>query len=239
MVKLSGDEKSRYVATMFDRLSSRYDLLNTVMSFGMHHQWRKYATDVATRAGVTGEALDLATGTGDFALQLSSRPEVSRVVGLDFAPNMLQIAIKKAVRQRKKDRVSWIQGDAQSLPFSDNRFSCITTGFGLRNFSDMGMALREMVRVAKPDGRVVILDIVPIRGNNIIHKFKKFYFNRIVPKLGSVLAGDLEGYRYLPESVEHFVEPEGLVTLMEHAGLRNVSYRLMGFGAVAIHVGEK
>lgn len=239
MVRLSGDEKSKYVATMFDRLSPRYDLLNTVMSFGMHHRWRKYASDVATRGTDIGEALDLATGTGDFAIQLSTRPQVSQVVGLDFAPGMLEIARKKAARKNGETRVSWIQGDAQSLPFSDNRFSFITTGFGVRNFSDMEAGLKEMVRVAKPSGRVVILDIVPIRGNNIIHKFKKFYFNRIVPKLGSVLAGDPEGYTYLPESVEQFIGPEDLAQLMEDAGLQNVSYRLLGFGAVAMHVGEK
>ena len=240
MVQLKGDDKARYVAAMFDRISGRYDLLNMVMSFGMHHLWRWRATGAATRNVARGEALDLATGTGDFALELAARPIITRVVGLDFSPKMLALARKKAGRNRRlKNHVRWVQGDALALPFPANRFSCVTTGFGLRNFADMEAALREMVRVIRPGGRVVILDIAPLRGRGSAQRFMRFYFSRVVPRLGAFLAKDAEGYTYLPESVENFLGPQELAQMMEKVGLHGVTYKMMGLGTVALHSGEK
>ncbi|MBI2856213.1 MAG: ubiquinone/menaquinone biosynthesis methyltransferase, partial [Chloroflexi bacterium] len=213
--------------------------LNTVMSFGMHHLWRWRATAVATKGAARGEALDLATGTGDFALELAARPSITRVVGLDFAPQMLALARKKARRNRLGRIVQWVQGDALALPFPADHFSCVTSGFGLRNFADMEVALREMVRVARPGGRVVILDIAPLRGRGPVHRFLRLYFSRVVPRMGALLAKDAEGYTYLPQSVENFLGPQDLAHMMERSGLDNVTYRMMGFGTVAIHSGEK
>ena len=159
MVHLKGDDKTRYVAEMFNSISARYDLLNTLMSGGMHHIWRRRATKIATESGV-GEALDLATGTGDFVLDLADRSEIVRVVGLDLAPKMLPLARNKAIDHGVSHKVHWILGDALTLPFPKDHFLCITVGFGLRNFSDMQTAIREMTRVVQPGGRVVILDIV-------------------------------------------------------------------------------
>lgn len=235
MARLTGQEKGRYVAAMFDRISRRYDLLNTVMSGGRHHAWRRKAADLATQGG-EGEALDVATGTGDFALELARRPGITRVVGLDFAPQMLSLARQKAARSH---RVHWVLGDAHALPFPDGRFLCVTSGFGLRNFSDVEAALGEMARVVRPGGRVVILDIVPFQGRGVLHRLSRLYLRRVIPRLGALLAGDREGYAYLPESVEGYLNPQELSQMMERLGLQRVKCQLMGGGMVALHVGEK
>ena len=239
MVQLKGDDKARYVSSMFDGISGRYDLMNTLMTGGMHHLWRWRTTAVAGRAG-TGEALDIATGTGDMAWELADRPSVSRVVGLDFAPRMLARAKAKTRRHvGEAPRVHWVRGDALSLPFSDGRFRSITCGFGLRNFSDLEAGLREMARVLAPGGRVVILDIVPVMGNDGLSRLFQWYFKRAVPWMGSLIGGSREAYTYLPESVQHYVTAEELAAMMEGIGLRGVEFRKMGLGTVAIHAGEK
>ena len=153
MVQLKGDDKARYVASMFDYISRRYDLMNTVMTGGLHHLWRWKATAIASRGG-EGEALDIATGTGDFAWELADKLSISRVTGLDFAPQMLgQARSKTRKHKRQAHRVHWVRGDAVNLPFADDRFWCVTCGFGLRNFADIEAALREMTRVVVPGGR--------------------------------------------------------------------------------------
>jgi demethylmenaquinone methyltransferase/2-methoxy-6-polyprenyl-1,4-benzoquinol methylase len=246
MVQLKGDEKARYVAAMFDRISRRYDLLNTVMSGGMHHLWRRRAVHLAVQDGQgeaplasSGQALDVATGTGDFALDLARRPGIRRVVGLDFAAKMLPLARDKAQRRGLSHRVHWMLGDALALPFPDGHFLCITVGFGLRNFSDMEAALREMTRVVMPGGRVVILDMVPLGGRGLFHRLLRVYFRGVVPRLGSLLAGSKEAYTYLPDSVDSFLTAQQLATMMESVGLQRVRYQMMGLGAVAVHVGER
>jgi len=158
MVDLKGEPKARYVAAMFGRIAPRYDRLNTVMTAGMHHRWRRLATRLAME-GLEGEALDVATGTGDLALALLRQPGVRRAVALDFVPEMLRLARKKARRQGMEDRVELVQGDALRLPFPDGRYACATSGFGLRNVGDLAAALREMARVVRPGGRVVILEL--------------------------------------------------------------------------------
>ena len=246
MVQLRGDDKARYVASMFDRISRRYDLMNTVMSGGMHHLWRRRATHLATQedqgeapSTSSGQALDVATGTGDFALDLARRPGIERVVGLDFAPKMLPLARYKAQRHDLSHHASWMLGDAQSLPFQDDRFLCITCGFGLRNFSDKEAALKEMTRVARPGGRVVILDIVPLVGGGVFHRLLRGCFRGVVPQLGALLGGNKEAYKYLPDSVDNFLTAQELSAMMESVGLQNVRYETMGIGTVALHVGEK
>ncbi|MFH1560169.1 MAG: bifunctional demethylmenaquinone methyltransferase/2-methoxy-6-polyprenyl-1,4-benzoquinol methylase UbiE [Chloroflexota bacterium] len=246
MVQLKGDEKARYVAAMFDRISSRYDLLNTVMSGGMHHLWRQRAAYLAAQEDQgeapstgSGQALDVATGTGDFALALARRLGIGRVVGLDFAPRMLPMARDKAQRRGLSHWVHWMLGDALALPFSDDHFLCATVGFGLRNFSDKEAALREMARVVIPGGRVVILDMVPLGDKGISHRLLRVYFRKVVPRLGTLLTGNKEAYTYLPDSVDSYLTAQQLAAIMEGAGLQNVHYQMMGLGTVALHVGEK
>jgi len=243
MVQLKGDEKARYVANMFDRISSRYDLLNMVMSGGMHHLWRRRAAhlavpNLAMREDI-GEALDVATGTGDFALDIARRPGIANVVGLDFAPKMLPLARHKAQKRGLSQQVNWILGDAHGLPFPDDRFLCATVGFGLRNFADKEAALREITRVVRPGGHVVILDIVPLAGRGVFQRLLRAGFRGVVPRLGALVAGNNEAYKYLPDSVDSYLTAAELSAVMMSVCLQKVRYEMMGMGTVALRVGEK
>ena len=241
MTSLNGDNKARYVSDMFDRISSRYDLLNTLMSFGMHHFWRKKATSIATNGLTNAEVLDIATGTGDFAIELASKPNVDKVVGLDFSINMLRIAKQKSDRfpYPRRRELYWLQGDALALPFPSNTFASVTVGFGLRNFADIDYALSEMERILIPGGRLVILEITPMNSRFPINKLIKLYMNKVIPIMGKLIARDIEGYTYLPESVEGVLNADELASAMKHVNLDNVNFRKLGFGTVAIHYGEK
>jgi demethylmenaquinone methyltransferase/2-methoxy-6-polyprenyl-1,4-benzoquinol methylase len=238
MAHLTGQERARYVTRMFARISKRYDLLNTVMTGGRHYAWRKRATRMAVE-GLHGPALDIATGTGDFAFDLARRPEVTDVVGMDFTREMLTIANDKATRQKLSDQTTFATGDAHSLPFRDEQFICTTVGFGIRNFIDLPTALREMVRVVRPGGRVVSLEIVRMDGRGLLPRLLPLHFRYVTPWLGSLIAGDREAYTYLPKSVENFLSASELDQAMRDAGLKNVSHKKLGLGTVAIHIGEK
>ena len=238
MGQLKGRERARYVTRMFARISRRYDLMNTVMTAGRHYAWRGMATDMAI-GELSGPALDVAAGTGDFAIDLARKASVSHVVGLDYTREMLSIAATKAERKGLSDRVDLVVGDAHDLPFPDDSFICVTVGFGVRNFVDLPQALGEMVRVVKPGGRVVILEIVRMEDRGLRGKLFPLYFRYVTPWLGVLLAGDREAYTYLPQSVQQFLSANELATMMEAAGLKNVSYRNLALGTTAIHVGEK
>ena len=238
MAHLTGQERARYVTRMFARISRRYDLLNTVMTGGRHYAWRKRATRMAVE-GLSGPALDIATGTGDFAFDLARRPEVTWVVGMDFTREMLTIANGKATRQKLSGQTTFTTGDAHSLPFKDDQFICATVGFGIRNFIDLPTALREMVRVVRPGGRVVSLEIVRMEGGGPLPRLLPLHFRYVTPWLGSLIAGDREAYTYLPNSVENFLSATELTQAMQDAGLTNVRHNKLGLGTVAIHVGEK
>ncbi|MBI4298192.1 MAG: bifunctional demethylmenaquinone methyltransferase/2-methoxy-6-polyprenyl-1,4-benzoquinol methylase UbiE [Chloroflexi bacterium] len=231
-------EKADYVAVMFGRIARRYDLLNTVMTAGRHHSWRRLATDLAV-ARLEGMGLDVATGTGDFALELARRPQVSGVVALDFSPQMLRVAEAKLRRKRLERRVEFILGDALALPFPDNTFAFVTSGFSLRNVADVGPAFSEMTRVAKPGGKVVTLEFTPVKGRDPFSRFFPWYFRNVTPRLGALLAADREAYSYLPSSVEGFSPAEEVASIMEKAGLKEVAFRKVALGTLAIHVGRK
>ena len=225
------------MAEMFGRISRRYDLLNTLMTAGRHYAWRRLAADLAV-GDQSGPALDVATGTGDFALDLALKPQVTHVVGLDFAPQMLDLGVRKAWRRDLAHRVQYLVGDAHSLPFPDGHFICATVGFGVRNFIDVPRAMREMARVVRPGGRVVVLEIVRLEGSGPLARSFALYFRYVTPWIGAVFAGDREAYTYLPQSVDGFLSAKEMTSLMEQAGFGNVPCRRMAMGTVAIHVGE-
>ena len=238
MAQLRGEERARYVSRMFGRISRRYDLLNTVMTGGMHYAWRRMAAYEAVGSGLDGAALDVACGTGDFAFDLARKPNVKQVVGLDFVPQMLAIAGGKAARQGLDASAAFTVGDAHALPFTDDTFICATVGFGVRNFIDVPRALTEMARVVQPGGRVVVLEIVRMEGRGLHKRVLPWCFQKVAPILGAILAGDSEAYSYLPQSVDEFLSARQLAAAMEGAGLRNVRRRSLGLGMVAIVSGE-
>ena len=212
------------VRAMFDRIAGVYDVMNTVMTAGLHHQWRTRAVDLA-RVGPGTRALDVATGTGDLAIELASRG--GDVVGSDFSEGMLERARAKA------PGLTWEQADALALPYPDDAFDAATVGFGARNFSDLGRGVSEMARVVKPGGRVVILEITTPQ-KPPLSTFFSLWFDRLVPLLGRFD----EAYTYLPNSVKRFPGPEGLAAAMERAGLTRIRWVLTAGGIIAIHVGE-
>jgi demethylmenaquinone methyltransferase/2-methoxy-6-polyprenyl-1,4-benzoquinol methylase len=211
---------------MFDRIAGVYDAMNGVMTAGLHHRWRARAADLA-RVAPGDRVLDVATGTGDLALELRGRG--CEVVGLDFSAGMLD-------RARAKDAgIAWVQGDAQALPYADGTFAAATVGFGARNFGDLDLGLAEMARVVRPGGRVVVLEITtPTRPP--LSTFFRLWFDRLVPLIGRV-AGDPDAYTYLPSSVRRFPDAPSLAGHLAAAGLVEVGWILTAGGIIALHSG--
>jgi demethylmenaquinone methyltransferase / 2-methoxy-6-polyprenyl-1,4-benzoquinol methylase len=224
----AGTLEEPQVRAMFDRIAGVYDVMNSVMTAGMHHRWRRRAVDLAA-VGDGDEALDVATGTGDLAVELASRG--ARVIASDFSEEMLSRA------RVKQPAITWEWANAQDLPYESNRFAAATVGFGARNFSDLALGVSEMARVVRSGGRVVILEITTPQ-KPPLSKFFSVWFDHVVPKLGR-LAGDPDAYTYLPNSVKRFPGPEGLAGLMAAAGLRDIRWILTAGGIIAIHVGTK
>jgi demethylmenaquinone methyltransferase/2-methoxy-6-polyprenyl-1,4-benzoquinol methylase len=213
---------------MFDRIARVYDLMNSVMTAGLHHRWRERAVDLAA-VGPGDRVLDVATGTGDLALAAARRVGPSgTVVGSDFSEGMLALA-------RKKDpSIAFEWGDALELPYEDASFDAATVGFGARNFSDLDRGLAEMARVVRPGGRVVILEITTPR-RPPLSTFYSLWFDRLVPLMGRFD----QAYSYLPASVKRFPGPEGVAASMDRAGLVRVRWILTAGGIIALHVGER
>lgn len=223
------------VRAMFDRISGVYDRMNQVMTAGLHHRWRARAVDKA-RVGPGDRVLDVATGTGDLALELAKRvgPGGS-VIGSDFSEPMLDIARSKTVPGQDGGAARFEWANAMDLPYPDRGFDAATVGFGARNFSDLDQGLREMARVVRPGGRVVILEITtPTKPP--LSTFHKVWFDQLVPALGK-LAGDSAAYDYLPNSVKRFPDPAGLAARMDRAGLTDIGWMLTAGGIIAIHSG--
>ncbi len=224
----SGTLPDTQVKAMFDRIARVYDRMNSLMTAGMHHRWRERAADLA-RVGPGEAALDVATGTGDLAIELARRG--AEVTGSDFAPAMLELA------RRKAPGLSFEEGDALNLTYADDSFDATTVGFGARNFADLDRGLREMTRVTKPGGRVVVLEITTPQRPPLSWFFHA-WFDTVVPQLGR-LAGDSDAYTYLPSSVRRFPLPEELAARMAAAGLTDVRWILTAGGIIAIHAGTK
>ena len=228
-------DRAGRVRAMFDRIAPRYDLMNALMTGGRDQAWRRKAARLARPEG-GGIALDVATGTGDLACALLDETGVRQVVGLDFSAPMLALGRAKARRLGVEPRIRFVAGDALALPFSDRTFACVTSAFLLRNLTDLDRGLREMARVTRPGGKVAALET----SHPTLPGFRTLfalYFRRLIPVLGALVSGDREAYRYLPRTAQGFLEPEDLSRAMRTAGLRDVTYRRLALGTVAIHVG--
>jgi demethylmenaquinone methyltransferase / 2-methoxy-6-polyprenyl-1,4-benzoquinol methylase len=225
------EEFADQVHGMFDRIAGVYDLMNSAMTAGLHHQWRQRAVDRA-EVGPGSDALDVCCGTGDLALELRRRIGADgRVVGCDFSEPMLDLA-----RQKSGERglpVEFGRADALDLPYGDASFDAVTVGFGARNLADLEKGLAEMARVLRPGGRLVILEITrpqrePLAG------FYSLWFDRVVPMIGT-FAGDSDAYSYLPSSVRSFPDPERLAGMIDEVGFDRIRWLLLAGGIIAIH----
>ena len=233
MAHLTGQDRARYVKGMFARISGRYDMMNRLMTAGQDARWRRRVIELAELPS-GGRLLDIATGTGDIAQEgLRQRPG-ALVIGADFTIEMMRVG------KENKDRegIQWAAADTLALPFTDDTFDAVASGFLMRNVIDVPGAFKEQLRVTKPGGRVVVLESSPPK-KNLLRPFIRLHLNYLIPTLGAVVTGDREAYRYLPDSTQQFQRPDILAAIMEEAGLVDIGYDMFMFGTIAIHVGRK
>ena len=238
-MNLQGKSRTKFVATMFSRISKRYDLLNTLMTGGRHHSWRKTAVKMLKQNNSANISLDIATGTGDFALELINKNKKSFVVGVDTSPNMIEIAKEKSNKLKLNNNLNFALSDAHNLPFPKDFFSYVTIGFGVRNFIDLESALKEVNRVLMPNGKLAILEIVKLNEGSFLSKIFPIYFGKITPWLGSIFAGDKEAYSYLPQSVENFISSKELTKILNSVGFKTIKTKKIALGTVTIHIAAK
>ena len=216
---------------MFDRIAGRYDLLNTVLSFGADARWRRRAARVASTP-LEGRALDVACGSGKLTRELHRLAAKGLVVGLDFSGRMLRVAATGAPGP------SYVRGDGLRLPFADGTFDAVTVAFGLRNFADPERGLCEMRRVLRPGGRAVVLEFVRPRPGPVGAAYRS-YLVHVLPRVGGLVSGDASAYRYLSQTVDSYRTPEELVALASGAGWREARIDVLTLGTVGVLAGVR
>lgn len=222
-------KQAEQVRAMFTRIAGRYDLMNRLMSFGQDVSWRrKMMAKIAFPPHA--QVLDLGAGTGDISREVRRLTEGASITAADFTLGMLQAG-------KEWQTINLCNADAMHLPFEDDRFDVVVSGFLVRNVESVDQTLSEMARVLKPGGQVLILDMTRPR-SKLLAPFIRFYLNRVVPLLGTLVTGQKEAYTYLPDSTQSFLKAEELAKKMKAAGLQNVEFETLNFGTVAIHRGR-
>lgn len=228
--------KKEQVAQMFNNISGRYDFLNHFLSLGIDKRWRKKAIQILATTN-PAVILDVATGTGDFALQ-ALRINPRKIIGVDISEGMLEVGRKKLEQRGLSDKIELLLADSENLPFPDNNFDAVTVGFGVRNFENLKRGLLEINRVMKPGARLVILEFSrPTR-----FPFKQVYnvyFKFILPKIGRLVSRDTAAYSYLPESVDVFPDGDKFVAILEETGFKNTACNPLTFGVSSIYTAQK
>ncbi|MBA2651118.1 MAG: bifunctional demethylmenaquinone methyltransferase/2-methoxy-6-polyprenyl-1,4-benzoquinol methylase UbiE [Tatlockia sp.] len=231
-------EKEKKVSAVFESVAKNYDLMNNLMSLGVHHLWKRFTVELSmVREGQN--VLDLAGGSGDLTKLLSKKVGTKgRVILADINEAMLDVGRNRLLDQGLFSNIDFVQADAQTLPFIDNSFHCITIGFGLRNVTDKEEALRSMYRVTKPGGKLMVLEFsVPtLPGLKPVYDWYSF---NILPKLGQLFAQDESSYQYLAESIRMHPSQEGLKQMIEKAGFEDCHYHNLSGGIVALHIAHK
>jgi demethylmenaquinone methyltransferase/2-methoxy-6-polyprenyl-1,4-benzoquinol methylase len=232
------DEKVKHVADVFHSVAGKYDLMNDLMSGGIHRFWKKLTIEQSgARRGHS--ILDIAGGTGDLTIRFSRIVgPTGKVVLADINDSMLKVGRDRLMDRGVAGNVEFVQANAECLPFPDNTFDVITIAFGLRNVTDKDAAIRSMTRVLKPGGKVMVLEFSKTN-NPALTKLYDFYSFNILPKMGQLIAGDAESYQYLAESIRMHPDQETLKSMMQNAGLVNCKYQNMTGGIVALHTGIK
>jgi demethylmenaquinone methyltransferase / 2-methoxy-6-polyprenyl-1,4-benzoquinol methylase len=228
--------KKEQVAKMFDNISHRYDFLNHFLSLGIDKIWRRKAIALLREAKPLS-ILDVATGTGDFALQaMDLKPE--RIAGIDISEGMLEVGRRK-VREKKLDHVIELKtGDSENIPFEENKFDAVTVAFGVRNFENLEKGLAEILRVLKPGGKLVVLEFSR-PGKFPMKQLYRLYFKHILPKIGRIVSSDRAAYTYLPESVEVFPDGDDFLRILSHVGFKNTQCKVLTFGISSIYSATK
>lgn len=235
--EVAEEEKAGLVHGVFTNVASRYDVMNDVMSAGIHRLWKDAMMDwLAPRPGQ--RLLDVAGGTGDIAFRFLKRaPEASAVV-LDMTESMLGAGRQRAEAERLADRLDWIVGDAMALPFEPNSFDVYTISFGIRNVTRIPDALSEAYRVLKPGGRIMVLEFSQLPNPGLQWVYDRYSYN-VIPAMGQVIANDRESYQYLVESIRKFPDQDTFASMIREAGFGQVKYRNLSMGIAALHSGWK
>jgi len=228
--------KKEQVARMFDSISSKYDFLNHLLSLGIDIRWRKKAIQLLA-ADKPKQILDVATGTGDFAIE-ALRLHPDKITGVDISEGMLEIGRKKMKAKGYEQFIELKSGDSENLPFEENKFDAITVGFGVRNFENLEKGLSEIFRVLKPNGRIVVLEFSKPR-KFPMKQLYAFYFNWMLPKIGKAVSNDSSAYTYLPESVKAFPDGEDFILVLSKLGFKNATCRPLTFGISSLYTATK
>ena len=236
--EVEAETKAGLVANVFHSVAARYDLMNDLMSGGIHRLWKRFTIELSgVRPG--HRVLDIAGGTGDLAARFSRLVGASgEVVLADINESMLRVGRDKLIDHGVQGNLEYVQADAQALPFPDNHFDCISIAFGLRNVTDKDLALREMLRVLRPGGRLLVLEFSKPR-NELLGKAYDQYSFRVLPLMGRLVAGDSDSYQYLAESIRMHPDQETLLGMLDDAGFVHCEYHNMTGGVVALHRGFK
>ena len=231
------DEKAGMVHGVFTRVANRYDLMNDLMSVGIHRLWKDAMMDwLAPRAGQ--RLLDVAGGTGDIAFRFLARAPEARATVLDMTESMLIEGQKRAEAENLADRLDWVVGDAMALPFADNTFDVYTISFGIRNVTRIPDALAEAFRVLKPGGRLMVLEFSQLPNPALQWAYDRYSFN-VIPAMGQAVANDRDSYQYLVESIRKFPDQDSFASMIRQAGFEQVKYRNLTMGVAALHSGWK
>ena len=231
------DEKAGMVHGVFTRVANRYDLMNDLMSVGIHRLWKDAMMDwLAPRDGQ--KLLDVAGGTGDIAFRFLARAPEARATVLDMTESMLIEGQKRAEAENLADRLDWVVGDAMALPFADNTFDVYTISFGIRNVTRIPDALAEAFRVLKPGGRLMVLEFSQLPNPALQWAYDRYSFN-VIPAMGQAVANDRDSYQYLVESIRKFPDQDSFATMIRQAGFEQVKYRNLTMAVAALHSGWK
>ena len=231
-----GVSKKEQVAKMFNNISHRYDFLNHLLSLGIDKVWRKKAISVLKPLSPK-KILDVATGTGDFAIQ-SMELNPDKIIGIDISEGMLDVGRRKITARNLGDKIELIRGDSENIPYSQNKFDAVTVAFGVRNFENLARGLSEIKRVLRPGGMVVILEF----SKPAAFPFKQlyhFYFRFVLPRIGSLVSSDKSAYTYLPKSVEAFPDGEDFLRILQDVGFKDTQCSSLTFGISTIYIGTK
>lgn len=234
---VSEDDKAGMVHGVFSRVASRYDVMNDVMSVGVHRVWKNAMMDWLVPRD-DQHLLDVAGGTGDVAFRFLGRAPQAQVTVCDMTESMLIEGRKRADAERLADRLDWVTGDAMALPFADNSFDRYTISFGIRNVTRIPDALSEAFRVLRPGGRLMVLEFSQLPVPALQWAYDRYSFN-VIPAMGQVIARDRDSYQYLVESIRRFPDQESFARMIREAGFDRVQYRNMSMGIAALHSGWK
>lgn len=231
------NKKSDNVAAMFNSIAAKYDFLNHFLSLGIDKLWRRRLVKQLAKSNPR-QVLDIATGTGDLAIQLAKHHKSVSITGVDISENMLSIGREKILKRKLEGRINLKQANSMSLPFADSEFDAAMVAFGVRNFEDLSKGITEIHRVLKAGGNLYVLEFsMPSRFP--MRNLYRFYFRKVLPFVGGIVSGSKSAYTYLPESVFAFPEKEKFVEIMANAGFKNCSYKRLTFGVASIYVGRK